>query len=402
MTRLRTRPARRPARVPFLLAPVVGLLALAGTPALAEPPPAGNLVANPSFERDPQANWEGYRSSFSQLVLAPGEAPDGAAAVQVVAGPNVDAVQGYALDDMAASGGTAVPAGTQFVASAYLRAASAQSIGKLGKVWVRERDANDDLIEHLEGQVVLTGAFQQATTPVYTTRRAGSQVDVYVAQNPAAPGDAFAADLVTLTRNLPPAGDLTVSDASPKVGDSVTFGSAQVKDPEGVGVASRAWDLTGNGAFSDGTEPTASRRFTQVGTYTVRLRAADAAGATSVLSRTVTVTVDGVAPLPGAPGAPAGRARITGFSVRTVGRVSIASFRLSAPAKVSAVLQRRRDGRAGYARVRAIAGKRMAAGGRAIRLGRDLKPGRYRLRFVLRPAAGAPVVVAKFFVIRAR
>jgi hypothetical protein len=396
--RTRTRSRARRAVVPL-----TGLLALGGVTALAEPPPAGNLVANPSFERDPAADWSGFRSTFSQLPLAPGEAPEGSSAVQVVAGPTADGLEGYSIDDAVSSGGTSVPAGTQFVASAWIRAQTPQSIGRLGKVWVRERNADGDLIARLEGEVVLSGAFQQVTTPVFTSQRAGSQVDVYVSQIPALPGDAFAADLVTLSRNAPPAGVISTSDTSPKVGATVTFGSAQVTDPEGGVVASRAWDTAGNGAFADGTGPSVTRRFDRVGTYVIRLRSSDAAGATSVLSRTIIVSSDGLTESPPPSGGPAVRPSLSRWKVGTNrARVTVARFRLNTTVRLSTVLERKRVGRPGFQRVRATKVKQVAAGNRSLVLGRKMTAGRYRVRLVLRPAAGPPRTAVKSFVIRRR
>jgi hypothetical protein len=395
-SRTRTR-ARR------MATPVAGLLALGAVTALAEPPPAGNLVANPSFERDPSADWSGFRSTFSQLPLAPGEAPDGSSAVQVVAGPTADGLEGYSIDDAVSSGGTSVPAGTQFVASAWIRAQSPQSIGKLGKVWVRERNADGDLIARLEGEVVLTGAFQRVTTPVFTSQRAGSQVDVYVSQIPALPGDAFAADLVTLSRNAPPAGIISASDTSPKVGATVTFGAGQIVDPEGGAVVSRAWDTAGTGAFADGTGETVTRRFDRVGTYVIRVRSSDAAGATSVLSRTIIVSTDGLTESPPPNAGPGARPSLSRWRVTTTrARVTQARFRLNTAVRLSTVLERKRVGRAGYQRLRATKVKRVAAGNRSLVLGRKMAAGRYRVRLVLRPASGTPRTIVKGFVIRAR
>ena len=272
--------------------PLTGLGAFGGAIALAEDPPAGNLTRNPSFETDPSVEWEGFRSGFNQVAL-PGEAPSGTYGVAVIAGPTADALEGFSIDDRRASGGTDVPAGTQFVASAFMRAANPQSLGKLGKVWVRERaDGSLALVDRVNTAVPLTGVFQKLTTPVYTVKRAGSEVDVYVAQNPAAPGDAFIADLVTLNRNLPPAGSITADRASASAGTRITFSSSGVADPEG-GPITRAWDLDGDGAFSEGTGVTASREFSAAGAYVVRLSAADAFGATAVFPIPVVVSRTG-------------------------------------------------------------------------------------------------------------
>ena len=248
--------------------PLLGLGAFGAALVLAEDAPPGNLTRNPSFETDPAVEWMPFRGGISQVAL-PGEAPNGAFGVNVVAGPTADLLEGYSIDDRRPSGGKDVAAGTQFVASAYIRAATPQSIGKLGKIWVRER-LDGSLIDRVKTEVKLTGAFQKITTPVYTVQRNGAEIDVYVAQNPAAPGDAFTADLVTLTRNLPPSGAFTFTPASPGAGDTVTFSSPTVADPEG-GEVTRAWDLDGDGVFTDATTPTATFEVCRRGTYTVRL-----------------------------------------------------------------------------------------------------------------------------------
>jgi len=379
------------------VAPLVGLLALGGASALAEAPPPGNPVANPSFERDPGTDWTGFRASFGAIALPAGEAPHGTSAVQVTAGPDADGLEGYAIDDVVPSGGT-VPVGTQFVATAYMRAQSMPSIGKPGKVWVRER-IGQDLVARVSGEAPLTPVFQLITSPVYTTQRAGSEIDVYVAQNPAAPGDVFAADVVALSRNLPPAGTISISDASPAVGATVTFSSATVTDPERIGVATRTWDVTGDGAFADGTGVTASRTFGTAGTYPIRVRTADTNGATSVISTSITVTRTG-APGNGPIVPPGSRPQLTRFKVTTRNRVSVAAFRLSHAVRLGTRIERKRVGRAGYVRVKSPAGRRVAAGARKVTLGRRLAAGRYRVRIVLRPTTGPSRTVVKNFVIR--
>lgn len=380
--------------------PAVLIAAVGIPPALAQAP--GNLVRNASFETAPGPDWIGFRSSISQVQLAPGEAPGGSFVVQVVGGPLADPVEGYSVDDRRASGGDAVPAGTQFIASAFVRAASAQSVGKPGKVWVRERK-DGELVGRINGEVPLTAAFQQVTSPVYTVQQTGNEIDVYVAQNPSAPGDAFQADLVVLTRNLPPAGEIGVSEANPTAGDTVRFSSAGISDPDGQGVATRAWETDGSGAFDDGTGVTVSRTFETAGTYVVRLRVADAAGATAVISRPITVARKGAAGgggvTPGGPTTGARRPSLTAFSVVTRNRIATARFRVSPAVRISGRLERKRVARAGFARVRSTPVRRLAAGARTYRLGR-LATGRYRVRLVLTTPTGATRIVVKAFRIR--
>ncbi len=386
-------------------APLVGLGAFGGAMALAEDPPPGNLTPNPSFETDPSVEWQGFRSGVIQVAL-PGEAPSGAYAVTVVADATADALEGYSIDDRDPSGGTDVPAGTQFVGSAYMRAAAPQSIDKLGKVWVRERAAGS-LIDRISAEAPLTGVFQKLTTPVYTVKRAGAEVDVYIAQNPAAPGDAFTADLVTLTRNLPPAGSITANRASASSGDEITFSSSGVADPEG-GPITRAWDLDGDGNYAEGTGVTASRKFSGAGTYTVRLSAADGSGATAifpikvVVGRTggVSVGVDGAGAVIGAGlGIPSPRPRVTRFKAFRRKGVAYARFNLSQRVRLAARLERRRVGKRGYAKIRTTKSKNFGQGRRIVKLGK-LKAGRYRVKMTIRYGAGQRRVVVKGFRLR--
>ncbi len=190
---------RRPLAFGCVPAAIAALLTTGAVAAVAEPPPPGNRVSNPSFEKNASVQWTGFRSAFYRLELPPGQAPEGASVVQVVAAPTVDA-SGFSIDDARPSGGASAHIGAQFVASAYLRAAVPQSVGKIAKVWLRERTRQGNPVDQISAEVVLTDAFQLVTTPTYTTQRVGSQVDVYVGQIPAAPGDVFQADVVSLVR----------------------------------------------------------------------------------------------------------------------------------------------------------------------------------------------------------
>ncbi|HMN97889.1 MAG TPA: PKD domain-containing protein [Miltoncostaeaceae bacterium] len=384
-----------------IAAALVAIGTIAAVPALAEDPPPGNLTRNPSFETD-LSGWMPYRSSLAQQAL-PGEAPNGSFGVTVTAGPLADSLEGYSIDDTRPSGGANVPAGTQYVASVFMRAANAQSIGKLGKVWVRER-ADGSLVDRVKTEVPLTAAFQKLTSPVYTVKRSGAEVDVYVAQNPAMPGDAFTADLVTLNRNLPPAGDVTVSPAAPGAGDVVTFNSSTVRDPEGSAVT-RAWDLDGDGNYTDGAGVAETRRFTEPGTYVVRLRASDSNGATATFARAVTVTRlgGGAAAGPGGVALPGrstirrpAKPRLVSFKVVRRSGVAFATFRLPQYVRIATRLDRKRVVTAGFVKVRTTKLKAFRAGKRQIRLGR-LTSGSYRLRFVLRQPTGQGAVIVKTF-----
>ena len=85
---------------------------------------------------------------------------------------------------------------------------------------------------------------------------------------------------------VPP--DVTVDPAinqgvpTPLVGQTVQFDSAVSSDPGGA-IASRSWDVDGNG-FNDGTGVTLAHAFTTAGTKTVRVQVVDDNGATDIAS----------------------------------------------------------------------------------------------------------------------
>jgi PKD repeat protein len=91
--------------------------------------------------------------------------------------------------------------------------------------------------------------------------------------------------------NQTPRASFSVSPASPQAGQAVTFTDTS-SDPDGT-IASRAWDLDGDGQYNEGTGATATRSFAAAGTYTVRLRVTDNQGAQAVASQSVVVGAAG-------------------------------------------------------------------------------------------------------------
>jgi len=87
--------------------------------------------------------------------------------------------------------------------------------------------------------------------------------------------------------NQAPSASFAYSPSAPLRREAVTFTSTSA-DPDGS-IASQAWDLDGDGRYDDATGATARRSWNGAGTYTVRLRVVDNAGAASVASRSVTV-----------------------------------------------------------------------------------------------------------------
>ena len=91
---------------------------------------------------------------------------------------------------------------------------------------------------------------------------------------------------VTITNRAPVAA-FTSSPASPSSGDDVTFTSGST-DPDGT-IASQAWDLNNDGLYDDGTGASVTKSFSKPGTYTVGLKVTDDNGASTTVSRAVTV-----------------------------------------------------------------------------------------------------------------
>jgi len=85
----------------------------------------------------------------------------------------------------------------------------------------------------------------------------------------------------------PPVGCFTVSPSSPLTNETTTLNSSCSTDDRGI--TSRAWDLDNDGQFDDGTATSVTKTWPAAGTYTVRLRVADAGGENDIESKTVTV-----------------------------------------------------------------------------------------------------------------
>src|SRR5262249_18079843 len=85
----------------------------------------------------------------------------------------------------------------------------------------------------------------------------------------------------------PPSASFSVSPTSPIPGQAVTLTDTST-DPDGT-VASRAWDLNGDGVYAEGTGTTATTSFPAPGTYTVGLRVTDDQGVSADTTRQVLV-----------------------------------------------------------------------------------------------------------------
>ena len=155
------------------------------------PPPSGNLIVNPSFESG-VGGWDGYQSTIAPV--AQSAPPDGDMVAKVTAtdGPS------FTIDDTA----RAVPrttAGKAYTATAWVRAASASSVGKSAQLKLRELDAQGHTVADVASPAVsLTSTWQQVLVQITTTTTGGS-LDVRVSEGDAQAGDAFFADAFSLT-----------------------------------------------------------------------------------------------------------------------------------------------------------------------------------------------------------
>jgi large repetitive protein len=88
-------------------------------------------------------------------------------------------------------------------------------------------------------------------------------------------------------RNRPPVANFSISAASPNTATAITFTSTS-SDPDGT-IAGQRWALDADGVFNDGTGSSVTRTFATPGTYNVKLEVTDNLGATSTVTKTVTV-----------------------------------------------------------------------------------------------------------------
>jgi PKD repeat protein len=111
--------------------------------------------------------------------------------------------------------------------------------------------------------------------------------------------------MITVTATLAPLASFTVSPQPVVAGTAVTL-TSQSTDPDGP-ITGLAWDLNGDGAFTDAAGATVQTVFPAPGTYKVALQATDSARHSSVAFQNVVV----VAPAAG----PAGAAFVQPFPV---------------------------------------------------------------------------------------
>jgi PKD repeat protein len=146
-----------------------------------------------------------------------------------------------------------------------------------------------------EGELPLTetwdldgdGVFDDASGPVAKASfpRSGEKT-IKLRVVDARGADAVATKTITIN-NRRPEPSFTYAPLSPRPFETVSFSSTSV-DRDGS-ILSRAWDLDNDGSFDDGTLRTATKRFTEANSYTVRLRVVDDEGAEAIGVQTVFV-----------------------------------------------------------------------------------------------------------------
>ena len=151
-----------------------------------------------------------------------------------------------------------------------------------GTVKVYQWDFGDGTKLNGENLAVVTHAF---------TSSGGKSVKLKVIDNL---GKASSTLTKTVTiNNRPPAPHFIHSPAFPTPFETVTFNASTSGDQDGT-ISKYEWDIDNDGAFDDDTadgtaDKTATRKFNESGSFTVRLRVTDNQGATAIAAQTVFV-----------------------------------------------------------------------------------------------------------------
>ena len=143
------------------------------------------------------------------------------------------------------------------------------------------------LISSLEWDLDADGAFDDgASNPVMKSFAAPGQhtVRVRVVYDT---GLSATAERVVAIGNRAPTATIDFSPTAPLSLDAVSF-TVSATDPDGS-VATRHWDLDGDGSFDDGDGAVVSRAFPRKGTYTVKAQVTDDFGAGATASTAVAV-----------------------------------------------------------------------------------------------------------------
>jgi len=155
--------------------------------------PAGNLIANPSFEQG-KSGWGTFHSVLSSEQVP--DAPDGHRVVRVLAtGPGE-----LSMDDPKTTETSSV-AGERYTAAAWVKAGD-ETNGRLACLGIRESDAPDNFVGGSYSALTLSSAAYRPLRVVYKARASGHRIDVlvYVPRSTGNAGDSFLADAISLTR----------------------------------------------------------------------------------------------------------------------------------------------------------------------------------------------------------
>jgi PKD repeat protein len=145
-----------------------------------------------------------------------------------------------------------------------------------GTIVQTEWDFNNDGIFETQGQTA---------THIFT-RQGSFPVTIRVTDNSGLSAIRTKNVYVKEAANIPPKADFTWSPQNPYVNDVVTFTSTST-DIDGS-IVIEEWDLNNDGVYEKEGR-TVTHSFSQAGTYTVRLRVIDDDGATSTVSKVITV-----------------------------------------------------------------------------------------------------------------
>ena len=263
-------------------------------PTVPAPPPSTggqNAVVNGSFEGG-TTGWTTWQAGLTRVALA--GAPEGSYVARVARTSGTS----FTVDDAPTSVASAT-AGALYTGRAHVQAATASATGKQVRLYLRERSASGAILRTVASPAVTLGASFVPVSATLTAQAAGNQIEVYVGQAGAVSGDAFHMDAVFLgggdapapppaPANTAPTASFTAGTLVPPVGVGVTFTDTST-DVDGT-IASRAWDLDGDGAYDDATGAIAVRSYATAGPVTVGLRVTDDDGAGATTSRTLTVT----------------------------------------------------------------------------------------------------------------
>ena len=278
------------------------MVSVTAAPVVPAPPPSTggeNTVVNGSFE-SAVTGWTTWQAGLTRVALA--DAPEGSHVARVARTSGTS----FTVDD-APTSVTSATGGALYTGRAMVRAATASATGKQVKLYLRERSAAGTILRTVASPAAPLGSGFVAVTATLTAQASGNQIEVYVGQSGAASGDAFYMDAVQLgtgdapapppaPANTAPSASFSASTLTPQTGVAVTFTDSS-SDADGT-IASRAWDLDGDGAYDDATGATATATYATAGDVTVGLRVTDDDGASSTTSRMVSVTAAPVVPAP--------------------------------------------------------------------------------------------------------